>query len=230
MSHPVDPVDLTQPVRSGMPVYPGDPPVLVMPRATHETHGYAAAHVELSTHSGTHLDVPFHFFADGARLDAYPVDRFFGTGLVLDLRRAGRVIDETAVRTAAEEAEAGGLRPGDFAVLWTGWDIHFGARPMVEHPYLTSPAARALVISGVSLVATDALNVDPSTGEAYAVHPILLGADVLIVENLRGLDALGAGRARFAFLPLHLEGTDGSPVRAVAWRDQGKRGSRPSLR
>ena len=184
MSYPVDPVDLTQPIRSGMPVYPGDPPVHVRHRCSHETHGYAAARIELGTHSGTHVDAPFHFFAEGVRIDAFPVERFFGTGLVLDLRHAGREIDEAGVRAAAEEAkaESGGLRPGDFAVLWTGWDVHFGADSMVEHPYLTAAAARVLVASGVSLVATDALNVDPSTGEDYAVHSILLGADVLIVS------------------------------------------------
>ncbi|MHB0980558.1 MAG: cyclase family protein [Thermoleophilia bacterium] len=213
MGHPID---LTQPVRSGMPVYPGDPAVVVRARATHETHGYAAARIELGTHSGTHIDVPFHFFAGGATLDAYPPSRFFGAGAVLDLRRAARELDENTVRAAAEAA--GGLRPGDFAVLWTGWDSHFGDRLMAEHPYLTPDAAGALVEAGVSLVATDALNVDPSTGEDYPVHPLLLQADVLIVENLCGLEALGAGRARFAFVPLRLVGVDGSPVRALGWR------------
>lgn len=209
-------IDLTQPVRSGMPVYPGDPPVDVRTCATHETHGYAAARIELGTHSGTHVDAPFHFFAGGATLDAYPPSRFFGTGAVLDLRRAGRELDEDTVRAAAEAA--GGLRPGDFAVLWTGWDTHFGDDRMAEHPYLTPDAARALVEAGVSLVATDALNVDPSTGEDLPVHPLLLQANVLIVENLCGLEALGAGRTRFAFVPLQLVGVDGSPVRAVGWR------------
>lgn len=121
------------------------------------------------------------------------------------------------------EADGGGpltaaLRPGDFAVLWTGWDRLFGDDLMTGHPYLTPGAARALVAAGVTLVATDALNVDPSTGEDFPVHPILLGADVLIVENLRGLKALGAGRAWFAFLPLPLRGVDGAPIRAVGWR------------
>lgn len=210
------PIDLTQPVRSGMPVYPGDPPVLIRARVTHETHGYAAAHIEFGTHSGTHIDAPFHFFAGGATLEAYPLSRFFGAGPVLDLRRTGRELDGDTVRAAA--AAAGGLRPGDFAVLWTGWDTHFGAARMTEHPYLTPDAAGALVEAGVSLVATDALNVDPSTGEDFPVHPLLLQADVLIVENLRGLEALGAGRARFAFVPLRLVGVDGSPVRALGWK------------
>lgn len=224
MPHPTesaDPIDLTQPIHAGMPVYPGDPPVVVRPRVTHETHGYAASWLEFGTHSGTHIDVPFHFSDEGATLDAYPLARFFGPGVVLDLRSAGRELDEAAVRAAA--AAAGDLRPGDFAVLWTGWDAHFGGDLMVEHPYLTPTAAQALVDAGVTLVATDALNVDPSTGEDFPVHPILLQADALIVENLRGLDALGAGRARFAFVPLALTGVDGAPVRAVGWRDRGGR-------
>lgn len=213
-----DPIDLTQPIHTGMPVYPGDPPVAVRPRVTHATHGYAATWLELGTHSGTHIDAPFHFSAEGATLDNYPLARFFGPGVVLDLRSAGRELDEPAVRAAAEAA--GGLRPGDFAVLWTGWNAHFGGDLMTEHPYLTAVAARALVEAEVSLVATDALNVDPSTGDDFPVHPILLQADVLIVENLRGLDVLGAGRAQFAFVPLALTGVDGAPVRAVGWKDR----------
>ena len=89
---------------------------------------------------------------------------------------------------------------------------------MGKHPYLSGAAARSLVEAGVTLVGTDALNVDPTDEPSSAAHAALLGADVLIVENLTKLEELAAGRAhRCAFVPLRLAGADGSPVRAFAW-------------
>ncbi len=211
-----DPIDLTQPMGSGMPAYPADPPVEIVAYRSHDTDGYAATQLRLGTHSGTHVDAPSHFLVDGATIDSYPPARFFGAGVVLDLRAGPRELDEATMRAAA--TAAGGLETGDFAVLWTGWDTHFGDDFMVEHPFLTPDAAQVLLETGVSLVATDALNVDSSEGGEFPVHPLLLGADVLIVENLRGLAALGSGRAFFAFVPLRLKGLDGSPIRALSWK------------
>jgi kynurenine formamidase len=64
-------------------------------------------------------------------------------------------------------------------------------------------------------VGTDAPSLD---AEPYPVHRLLLGHGVLLAENLRGLDRLGPGPVTCAFLPLAVVGTDGAPVRAVAWR------------
>jgi kynurenine formamidase len=105
-------------------------------------------------------------------------------------------------------------------LLHTGWDREWGGDAMGRHPYLTAAAARRLVDAGVSLVGTDALNVDGTEEPSTDAHEALLGADVLIVENLTNLGALDAGRAyRCAFVPLKLLGADGSPVRAFAWTD-----------
>ena len=80
-------------------------------------------------------------------------------------------------------------------------------------------AAIWLVSAGVALVGIDALNVDSTNPGSEDVHQALLGADIMIVENLRGLDQLEPGAIyQFSFLPLKLRDLDGSPIRAVAWR------------
>ncbi len=66
--------------------------------------------------------------------------------------------------------------------------------------------------------ASDPVDLTRLMGTGMPVHPLLLGADVLIVESLCGLGTLGLGRAYFAFVPLRLEGLDGSPIRALGWR------------
>jgi len=121
---------------------------------------------------------------------------------------------------------------GDFVIFRTGRDKYFGTPRYFSHPYLSAGGARLLVEKGVALVATDALNIDPTySGNpdsdpsfkklpdekeyGYPVHDILLGNDVLIVENLCNLDKVPRSKGVYSFLPLKLKGTDGSPIRAV---------------
>ena len=223
MTAPTGIVDLTRPLWVGMPVHPDDAPVAVIPRCTYEVEGYAVTTLVLSSHAGTHLDAPYHFIQGGATVDALPVSRLVGEGVVLDLRGRGPAIsldDLDAAITAA-----GGLGAGDFVLFWTGWDAHFGQEDMWDHPYLSPDAAKRLLVLGVTLLGTDCGGVDARGADAvseeeagHAIHYLLLAADIPIVENLTGLEQLGAGRCVCAFLPLPIVGGDGSPVRAVAWR------------
>ena len=211
-------IDLSQPLRTGQPIYPGDPPVEIVPRLTHAEHGHAVTEIRMGTHDGTHMDAAYHFFADKPTLDQYAVERFVGSGVVLDLRAQPADTPVTAEALRAAITRAGGLEPGDFALLWFNWDAHYGGDLMWRNPYLSEEAARLLVDAGVTLVGTDTANVDSSTDlTAFPVHVLFLGNGLLIVENLRGFDLLGPGRVDCAFLPLPLDHTDGAPVRAVAW-------------
>ena len=72
--------------------------------------------------------------------------------------------------------------------------------------------------TGASLIGIDALSVDSTVQETSHAHVALLGADILIVENLTGLHQLKPRTVyQFSFLPLLLAEVDGAPVRAVAW-------------
>jgi len=202
----------------GMPLFRSDPSVEIIPRLTHAEHGYSVTEIRMGTHAGTHMDAGYHFFADKPTLDQYPVERFVGSGVVLDLRAqpADTAVASETLRVAI--AASGGLRAGDFALLWHGWDAHFGGDLMWRNPYLSEEAAKLLVDAGVTLVGTDTPNVDSSTDlTAFPAHTMLLGNGLLIVENLRALGRVGIGRVDCAFLPLPLTQTDGAPVRAIAW-------------
>ena len=220
-------IDLTQPLSPETPVHPKDSPVATHFPVTHEAHGMAVSALRLSSHAGTHMDAPFHMLPQGATLDAYPVSRFVGPAVVLDVRGRGPALQPEDL-AVAEEA-AGGLRPGDFALLWTGWDEHFGASDWLEHPYLSGAAAVYLRDRGVTLVGADIPSMDSSAGVALnlhlkemdlSAHLTLLAADILIVENLTGLGRLAGRRAMCAILPLRTVGAEGSPVRAVAWVEE----------
>jgi len=240
--------DLTYPLGPTTPVHPGDPAVTVRRIRTHVTDGYEVTYLCLGSHSGTHLDAPRHFFPGGATLDEYPVDRLVGPGVVVDVRPQatitgkpepageGPVPDEGPPPTdprlidaalLSERLRLAGVAPGHFfpgyfILLWTA-----GA-------CLSPDAAGLLLETGAGLVGTDGPSLDPrppvsqdsasdrtrpvETLEPYAAHRLLLGNGVLLAEGLCNLDRLGPGPVSCAFLPLAVVGTDGAPVRAIAWR------------
>jgi kynurenine formamidase len=219
-------VDLTRPLGFGTPVIPGDPAVTLRKVAGHESHGYEVTHICLGSHAGTHLDAPRHFFPDGATLSDYALERLVGTGVIIDVRPTAGL--QTIPHAISADRIAEGLRSfpveaGSRVLLWTG-----------GRGFLSPEGARVLVDSQAGLVGMDSSGPDyedhpaeapgcvdtprTSAGHDYPVHRLLLGAGLLIAENLCNLERLGAGPVQCAFLPLAVEGTDGAPVRAVAWR------------
>lgn len=76
-------IDLSQTIHSNMPVYPGDPEVKVSLVHTYKTHSWALRKLELSTHTGTHVDAFSHMHASAASLDEIPLKRFFGEARVV---------------------------------------------------------------------------------------------------------------------------------------------------
>ncbi len=208
-------VDLTYPVRSGMPVSSRERPVLVERRMTHQEHGVCASSIEMGSHAGTHIDAPFHFHPDGITVERLPLASLLTSGCVLDLRLAPKGIDAGSLRLAA--APWGNLQPGTAVVLWTGWDRFFGHTEMHDHPYLTEEGAQFLVGNGITVVGIDAIGVDDSLGSRFPAHQLLLGNGVPIVENLCGLETW-APPCRLAFIPCCSTGADAAPVRAFGWR------------
>jgi kynurenine formamidase len=99
----------------------------------------------------------------------------------------------------------------------TGWSEYFGTEKYERHPYLSKEGAEFLVSKGVSIVGLDALNIDSTISEVWDAHGILLSNEVLIVENLNNLSSIDPSKNYcFSFLPLKLDDTDGSPIRAAA--------------
>ena len=195
-----------------MPVFPEDPEVAFEPAAA--LPPWRVTRLALGTHSGTHIDAASHYVSGGCTIDAYPLERFLLRAHVVPVEcGAGEAVPWSALSGALS-----GDLSGQAVLLRTGWDRYWGQDVALRHPYLAEDAARELVARGTALVGTDALNVDATAAGTTHAHEILLGADVLIVENLTRLEALEPGRpCTCAFVPLRLEGADGSPIRAFAF-------------
>jgi len=222
-------IDLTHTIHDDIQVYPGDPRPSISRGLTHEKDYCHVDLLRLGSHTGTHIDAPYHFLKGGLRIDEIPVQRFVGDGVLIDVSAKS---DRDLIQPGDVEPYEDEIAQGDFVIFRTGRDKYFGTPKYYLHPYLSAEGARILVRMGVSLVGVDALNVDPTyngsmdsdpsakdlpdEGEyGYPVHDILLGNDILIVENLCNLDKIKQVKGVYSFLPLKLKGSDGSPIRAV---------------
>jgi arylformamidase len=85
-------IDLTMPLNSVTPVYPGDRKPEFKQVAFTEEQGWNLHEFGLTTHTGTHLDAPWHMLAEGKRITDFPVDRFFGRAVMFDVRGQSDII------------------------------------------------------------------------------------------------------------------------------------------
>lgn len=211
-------VDLSHRVDENTQTFPGDPVPCFEPAATIERDGMNVLGLHLGSHSGTHVDAPYHFVENGARIDEMGPELFVGPAVLMDVRGKeprGRItVDDL-------QPHEGLLHEGIVAVVWTGWDEHYGTPGYYDHPFLDRRAAQLLLDSGVRTVAIDALSVDETVlegahPEGYPVHELLCGAGCVIAENLTNIEAVDFPNPVLSLLPIKLGGSDGAPVRAAA--------------
>lgn len=212
-------IDLSYPVNESTPPWPGTPAVTIdiLDRATlttPEQRHVNSSRLGLNIHCGTHMDAPFHFLPDGRTIDQVSLEQTIGPATLIDLGERG---PGTRIERSDLEPFAELLRKTRKGILKTGWSRRW-MRPEFFHqfPDITPDAARFLVELDVELIGTETPSVDYPPNPT---HVVLLGAGMLIVENLTNLDRITAREFRFAAIPLKLDGRDGSPVRAIAILD-----------
>ena len=199
--------DITMPLSAALPIYPGDPPIVIAPWLSIAQGDLAnVSHLTLGSHSGTHLDPPRHFSDAGRSVDEIPLERLIGPALVLEIADASLIGREELSRLPIKGAERVLLKTGN-SQFWQESEFH------PEYAALSADGARFLVESGVKLIGIDYLSVE-SPGGSGEVHRTLLDNDVLILEGINLADVL-PGEYELICLPLKIKGGDGAPVRAL---------------
>lgn len=205
--------DISVPISRDTPVYPGDAGFKIRSLAKiSEGSPYNLSVVQLSTHTGTHVDPPLHFISTGVPVDKLPLDAMVGPAHVVE------IMDSPSV--GAQQLQAAGLPPDmERLLIKTSngrlWESKEFSKEFV---YLTEDGAKWLIDRGVKFVGMDYLSVEKFGAEKAVVHLSLLGAGVVVAEGL-DLREAPPGRYTLVFLPLKLKGGDGAPARAVLLTD-----------
>lgn len=209
-------IDLTAPMQDGDPTMPMDPKLSISWHCTLDTLGYNLSRVVTSTHQGTHIDAPRHFFKNGGCVDEIVLERLVVRAVKVNLtnKKEHEAIDPADLKPYEKFIDEGCC-----VLMQTGWEKQFPKMEFFsDFPYVTKKLADWFVAKKVGLVGMDMPT--PNGTDWKYVHLKMLGAGVLIVEGLVNMAELPENETfTFFALPLKLKGRDGSPIRAIAVLD-----------
>jgi len=209
-------LDLTLTISDTLPSFPGSPKPQFIPWNTINDDKYNLELLFLSSHSGTHLDAPFHFVKKGKKIHQIPVSRFEGHTYLIKIRKAkNKGISKNDILDY--EKKFGNIETGSSVIIYTGWQKHISKDYyFLENPGLTISAAKYLATKKLNLVGIDSPSIDMGKNSNFNAHKIFADKNILIVENLANLDKINSSSFDYVILPLKLYNATGSPVRAIA--------------
>ncbi len=208
-------VDLTAPLNDQTPCYPGDPRYSRSWHGQFSGQGFCLSKLEMSAHSGTHVDAPLHFLGDGfPDVVAMALRDFMGEAIALERPKLpGEDLSVTDLAGAD-------IRPGDIVLFRTGWDKRAGSPAFFqdEWPGLEPSLVEELIRRRVKAIGGDIASADSPAALAAGApaHKLAGRAGMPIFEGLVNLGHVTGRRFYFLGLPLKLDGGEASPIRAVA--------------
>jgi len=174
--------------------------------------------ISMSVHNGTHADGRFHFDAKGESIDKASLELYLGRATVVDLSKAFSSLKEKHLitiedlRQDAEEIAASSR----LLVKTDRWSDSTVFPDRI--PVIAADVPAWLQKNGVKLLGVDLPSVDEIDSKSLQNHHALAHAGIAIIESL-DLSNVASGIYNFAALPLKIAGADGTPVRAVLWRE-----------
>lgn len=223
-------IDLTQPLTSNIPIWPGDPAFEVEAWATYEVDYYFINRISIGEHSGTHWGTP-NTFIEGARsAGMIPVDELVVPAVVIDVRAQADADVDYRVSVddiTTWEAENGEVPAGSVVILYTGWQdkwddpaafINEDEEGILHWPGFGAETVEFLIGErGIVGIGTDTHGADPGNDEEFGASFAMYDADGMILECLAGLDQMPPVGATLVVGGWPIEGGSGSPARIFAF-------------
>jgi len=216
-------IDISVGVYSGMRIhdggdygdYYGDPGLVQilnirvpdMPGA----RGGTARRINMLLHHGTHVDAPEHQISGGKQISDYPLDRFIGKALLVDLSKARK--ENGGDITPAELEAMVGKKIQGIDILLFKQDATI---PEKQRPRLDNACYQWCAAHGIKMMnGSDVFSRTPGQNSYRA----LLGNDILNLHNVANLDQIKNERVQLIVLPLKITPAEAAPARAIVIED-----------
>ena len=210
-------IDLTLTISNKIPTFPGSPQPNFIPWEKIKDDGYNLELLFLSSHTGTHLDAPYHFLEKGAKIHEISLKKLVSNAVLIKSRKKS---NESVTKTDIQKFEKkhGKIARFSSVIFYTGWQRNLQKKYyFTKNPGLSVSAAKYLASKKVSLVGIDSPSIDLGTDSKFSVHQIFAKKGMLIVENLANLEKIKSSKFHLVVLPLKLKNATGSPDRAIAF-------------
>ena len=203
--------DVTLPISRDMPVWPGDPSIILEQVSSMD----AGAHDNVSrlacgVHTGTHVDAPHHFLNDGRTVESLSLELLVGPAILVQVPEQVKIVDAGVLEQAA-------IPSGTERLLLKTRNSRLWERAEREFfsgfVGISVDGAKWLVQHNIKLIGIDYLSIAPYK-QSLPTHRVLLEAGVIIVEGM-DLSAISPGAYTLYCLPLKLVGSDGAPARVI---------------
>ena len=212
-------IDLALTISEKIPTFPGSPQPNFINWESIEKDGYNLELLFLSTHTGTHIDAPYHFLKKGQKIHQIMIKRLVTEAILIKIRKGS---DQSVTKTDIEKFEKknGEIDDGSTVIFHTGWQKNLEKKSyFLRNPGLGISAAKYLASKKINLVGIDSPSIDLGKDSKFSVHHILAKNGILIVENLANLEKIHSEKFHLIVAPLKLKNATGSPVRAIALVD-----------
>lgn len=198
--------------------------------------GWALEYISAITHTGTHVDAPYHYAPESEgrpakRIDEVPLEWCFAPGVVIDVRHvpAGETITIGHLQEQLKAIDHQ-LQPRDIVLLQTDADKRLDSAAYFEQPGLGREGVIWLVDQGVKVIGIDAYTLDrpfqnmvadyKRTGDGRHIWPAhFAGIDreYCQIEKLANLDQIPHPTGFLvSCLPVKIRGASAGWCRAVA--------------
>ncbi|MBO4744968.1 MAG: cyclase family protein [Bacteroidales bacterium] len=212
-------IDLSFVIENGIPTCgtPWHQTVKLEQMGTIDTVGRNTHSILLGSHTGTHMDAPYHFVKGGRTIESTPLETLCGPISVIDFSRfkAGDVVQYDDVKD---------LKVTERMLFRFDWFKHWRTGDYYKaFPFFSEEAVSFLMANGIKLLAMDTPSPD-DTKNINSIdspnHKALLSKDIIIIEYLNNTDQIDLTKKHtLVALPLKLKGSDGSPSRVILFEE-----------
>lgn len=205
--------DVTVPLRQGLPTYAGEPGVtLDYHKRLERGDPYNVSALSLGSHTGTHVDAPYHFIDGAPTVDEIPLDALIGPCQVVEHNGNAHVSADDFDRWRLPPDTSRLLIKTSNSRLWDDDRFH------EDYIALTADAAKWIVNRGIVLVGIDYMSIEEFGATKFVVHETLLERNVVILEGV-DLRGVSPGDYQMVCAPLLVVGAEGAPARVILWTD-----------
>ncbi len=207
-------IDISVALHPGLPHWPGNTPFEIakdhdMSRGDHDN----VSRISLGVHTGTHMDAPLHFLANGDAIHTLPFRATVGRARVIEI--------ENQEAIGVSELQTHDLEPGERLLFKTRNSARDWPKQefLTDFVYIPHETAEFLAERKVQTVGVDYLSVGGYKKDGAQTHAALLSAGIWVIEGLN-LAGVAPGHYELICLPLLIAGAEAAPARAIIRRER----------